>query len=100
MITDAALFSDYEQIFALSPTARRRVVTLLRQWRDAVPRTNRTANLVGELYELLDELQIRTWDLNDPMVVNRLGTLARLSSLLADYESVRRRGAARPRCAR
>ena len=93
-IPDTALFDDYEQIFDLSPAARRRVVTLLRQWRDAVPRTNRTANLVGELYELLDELQIRTWDLNDPMVVNRLGTLARFSSLLADYESVRRR--ARP----
>jgi DNA helicase-2/ATP-dependent DNA helicase PcrA len=93
-IADAALFGDYERIFNLSAVARRRVVTLLRQWRDAVPRTNRTANLVGELYELLDELDIRTWDLTDPMVVNRLGTLARFSSLLVDYESVRRR--ARP----
>ena len=37
---------------------------------------------------------VRSWDLSDPLAVNRLGTLARFSSLLADYESVRRR--ARP----
>ena len=37
---------------------------------------------------------MRSWDLSDPLAVNRLGTLARFSSLLADYESVRRR--ARP----
>ncbi len=49
---------------------------------------------MGELYELLDELAVRTWDLSDTLVVNRLGTLARFTSLLADYESVRRR--ARP----
>ena len=59
-----------------------------------MPRTDRPANLVGEFYELLDELDVRSWDLSDPLTVNRLGTLARFSSLLADYESVRRR--ARP----
>ena len=57
------------------------------------PKT-RTADLVGELYELLDELGVRSWDLTDPLAVNRLGTLARFTALLADYESVRRR--ARP----
>lgn len=64
------------------------------QWKDAVPQTKRRADLVGELYELLDELDVRRWDLADQRHVNRLGTLARFSALLADYESVRRR--ARP----
>ena len=49
---------------------------------------------MAEFYELLDELEVRSWDLSDPLRVNRLGTLARFSSLLVDYESVRRR--ARP----
>ena len=40
------------------------------------------------------ELDVRSWDLSNPLPVNRLGTLARFSALLADYESVRRR--ARP----
>ncbi len=66
----------------------------LRDWKAAVPGTDQTADLVSELYELLDELDVRAWDLLNPLMVNRLGTLARFSSLLADYESVRRR--ARP----
>ena len=45
-------------------------------------------------YELLTVLDVRDWDLSDQLQVNRLGTLARFSALLADYESVRRR--ARP----
>ena len=39
-------------------------------------------------------LGVQAWDLDDPLAVNRLGTLARFTALLADYESVRRR--ARP----
>ncbi|HET8661697.1 MAG TPA: ATP-dependent DNA helicase [Micromonosporaceae bacterium] len=93
-VTDSALFAEYRQVFALSEVDLRRVARLLREWKAAVPLTSRTANVVGELYELLGELGIRTWDLADPIAVNQLGTLARFSSLLADYESVRRR--ARP----
>jgi DNA helicase-2/ATP-dependent DNA helicase PcrA len=93
-VTDTDLFAEYQRVFTLSNSDQRRVVRLLREWKAAVPRTSRTANLVGELYELLGELGIRQWDLSDPMAVSRLGTLARFSSLLVDYESVRRR--ARP----
>ena len=94
LITDDALFGEYQQIFQLSDANRNRVDRFLRQWKAAVPRTDRPANLMAELYELLDELAVRFWELSEPLSVNRLGTLARFSSLLADYESVRRR--ARP----
>ena len=47
-----------------------------------------------KLYGLLEVLVVRQWDPSDPEVVSRLGSLARFSALLADYESVRRR--ARP----
>ncbi|MFG2049624.1 ATP-dependent helicase [Micromonospora sp. NPDC048935] len=93
-VTDADLFDEYERVFNLSGPERRQLVRFLREWRAAVRRTNRTANLVGELYELFLELRVRSWDLTDEMAINRLGTLARFTSLLADYESVRRR--ARP----
>ena len=49
---------------------------------------------MGELYEVLGELGAKNWDLADALVVNRLGTLARFTALLADFETVRRR--ARP----
>lgn len=86
-----ALLGEYERVFALSTPQRHRLAGFLRQWRDAVPLKTRTADLVGELYQLLDELGVRGWDLDDRLSLNRAGTLARFSSLLADYESVRRR---------
>jgi len=93
-ITGEGLLDEYQLVFQLSPRQRKDLRRLLYAWKAAVPREDRTADLVGELYELLAELDVRDWDLTDPMWVNKLGTLARFSSLLADYESVRRR--ARP----
>jgi DNA helicase-2/ATP-dependent DNA helicase PcrA len=94
LIADQALFGEYQRVFELSDSTRNRVMRFLREWKDAVPRTNRRANLMAEFYELLDELHVRSWNLSDPLSVNRLGTLARFSALLVDYESVRLR--ARP----
>jgi len=88
------LLAEYQTAFRLDPAGRNRVRRFLREWRDAVPGKKRSADLVGELYELLAVLDVRTSDLDDPVAVNRLGTLARFTALLADYESVRRR--ARP----
>ncbi|MBX6387874.1 MAG: ATP-dependent helicase [Frankia sp.] len=93
-VTDADLFAEYAQAFQLSADDVDRVARFLVAWKAAVPSDERTANLVGELYDLLGVLNVHAWDLADPMTVNRLGTLARFSALLADYESVRRR--ARP----
>ncbi len=90
-IPDDDLFAEFQRVFELSDPQRRRLKRFLRQWKAAAARTDRTADLVGELYDLLDELDVKRWDLSDPIVVNRIGTLARFSSLLADYESVRRR---------
>lgn len=93
-VDEQALLEEYAQTFDLAVGQRNRLRGVLRSWREAVPKDDRAANLVGELYELVGELGVRSWDVGDPLVVNRLGTLARFSSLLADYESVRRR--ARP----
>ncbi len=93
-ITDSQLLHEYERTFGLDPRRLRQVERYLAEWKRNVPSEKRVANLVGELYNLLDVLDVRSWDLADPIEVNRLGTLARFSSLLADYEAVRRR--ARP----
>lgn len=93
-VEEDALVDEYTAAFGLDRPRRVRLRRLLHEWRDAIPGKNRTADLVGELYTLLDELDVRRWDLDDPRAVNKLGTLARFSALLADYESVRRR--ARP----
>ncbi len=48
-------------------------------------------SLVGEFYELVALLRIAQWDLTDAQQRNRLGTVARFTNVLADYESVTRR---------
>jgi len=93
-VAEDDLLVEYMSTFGLDPAGRNRLRTFLHQWRAAVPGVHRTADLVGELYDLLDVLRVRSWDLTNQLAVNRLGTLARFSALLADYESVRRR--ARP----
>ena len=94
LISEDVLLDEFVDVFSLDRFGRTGVRALLREWRAAVPRKDRSADLVGELYELLEVLSIKTWDPADPLVVNRLGTLARFTALLADYETVRRR--ARP----
>jgi len=93
-ISDNALVGEYRSVFGLSKSAESSLRDFLVDWKSTVPDTDRTADLVGELYGLLEVLAVRKWDASDPETVSRLGSLARFSALLADYESVRRR--ARP----
>lgn len=93
-VDEGDLLDEYQSAFGLDAAGGNRVRRYIEEWRDAVPRKDRRADLVGELYDLFAELDVRSWDLGDPLAVNRLGTLARFTALLADYESVRRR--ARP----
>jgi len=90
-VTEDALLAELQGTFGLDAGERHRLAQFLHQWKAAVPKEDRTADLVGEFYELLDELGVRKWDVTDRIAVNKLGTLARFSALLADYESVRRR---------
>jgi DNA helicase II / ATP-dependent DNA helicase PcrA len=54
-------------------------------------------SLVGEFYELAELLRIAEWDLTDPLQRNRMGTVARFTTVLADYESVTRRSRQDPK---
>jgi len=93
-ITDRQLFADFAHTFDLDRASKATVTKRLRQWKVDVPKSGRTADLIGEYYQILNDLGVADWDLRDEIQVNRVGTLARFSALLADYESVRRR--ARP----
>lgn len=85
------LVADYVRFFTLGPVGRTEIRSALREWKKVVPDEKRTADLVREFYTLLELLDVKRLNLDDPIVANRVGTLARFSNLLADYESVRRR---------
>jgi DNA helicase-2/ATP-dependent DNA helicase PcrA len=88
---DEEVFSEYAALYHLDRAHARAVRDRLIAWKAAVPSDERPVNLVQDFYELLADLGAANWDADDPMTGSRLGTLARCSTILADYEAVRRR---------
>jgi DNA helicase-2/ATP-dependent DNA helicase PcrA len=88
------LVARYADLFELNPAGSAAIRAHLKEWKLRVHDDSKPANLVRELYDLIGKLGVDEWDFTDPVAANRLGTLARCSQLLADYEAARRR--ARP----
>ncbi len=88
------LLSLFGSCFELTGAARAGLRKRLNDWFEAAHDDGATANLVGDYYRLLRALGVAEWNLDDPATAARMGTLARFSQLLADFEHARRR--ARP----
>ncbi len=88
---DDEIFAGYGSLYDLDPGRGTVVRDRLTALKASVPSEDRPVNLVSDFYDLLADLGVAGWDSDDLIVSSRLGTLARCSSILADYESVRRR---------
>lgn len=86
-----SLVHAYARQFRLAANATDEVRRRLAAWKAEVKQPSGPANLIRDFYELLGACGVADWDLSDPVQVARLGSLARCSAILADYESVRRR---------
>lgn len=88
-----ALLDDYREVFALDGSDVQALQIYLTHWQQKMWRQppDFDVSLVGEFYALAELLHIDEWDLNDARQRNRLGTVARFTNVLADYESVTRR---------
>lgn len=85
------LVTELGQAFRLDPDRTAQVAAHLKEMKAEVPDAGSHADLVGGFYGLIAVAGVKDWNLEDPIVVNDLGTLARFSNLLADFEGVRRR---------
>lgn len=87
------LLDDYREAFDLGDDDVRAVEAELLRLQQKMWRTEPdwAASLVADFYVLVGLLHVDEWDLSDPHQRNRLGTLARFTNVLADYESVTRR---------
>lgn len=85
------LLDRYVAVFGLSAAERLALRAHLQTWKSKRDNENWTPSLVGEFYRVTDLLGIRNWDLTDEIQRNRLGTIARFTAVMADYESVTRR---------
>jgi DNA helicase-2/ATP-dependent DNA helicase PcrA len=84
------LVQELEAVFANGEPIRH-LGEYLSGWKRLVKSTSAEVNLVKDFYKLLRELGIHHLDLDVPETSTTLGTLARLSQILADYEHVTRR---------
>lgn len=85
------LLARYRVLYDLDDRRARRVRQRLLAWKESVTDDSGPANLIRDFYALLSDLGVDEWDISDPWLVNRLGTLARCSQVLVDYESTKRR---------
>lgn len=90
-ITTPDLMEDYSSVFGLTKEQAVVLQGHLLRWRQRSQDKDFNVSLVGDFYELLSLLGVSEWDLNSAQQRNRLGTIARFTNVLADYESVTRR---------
>ena len=86
-----ALLDDYRATFDLTDDDVQALWVHLTQWQRKMGETDWDVSLVREFYEVAELVHIDQWDLTDVHQRNRLGTVARFTVVLADYESVTRR---------
>lgn len=84
------LLQDIDTLYAPDAAHRALLVAELPAQRKAGPQAP-DADLVGSFYRIASLLQIDRWDPNDRDQAARLGSLARFTKVLADFENVTRR---------
>ncbi len=94
--TDDEVFDGYRDLYGLDDLQDKHVRERLEALKASVPSEDRPVSLVADFYELLGDLGVVGWNADDLITSSRLGTLARCSSILADYEAVRRRSRPHP----
>lgn len=86
-----ALLADYAAVFGLDRPAVNALRAHLVAWHSRTSQDDFNVSLVGDFYTLTTLLGVSHWDLTDEHQRNRLGTVARFTNVLADYETVTRR---------
>lgn len=87
-VTLERLVDDYAAAFDLPDEARPKLSAHLEGWKEGALASSFNESLVRDFYALMELLDVKKWDLSDEITRNRLGTIARFTTVLADYESV------------
>ncbi|MEI7733322.1 MAG: ATP-dependent DNA helicase [Verrucomicrobiota bacterium] len=89
-VTLDALCTQYYRTFNAGKTIPD-LKEYLTDWQKLVDDKSTQVNLIRDFYRLLRLLKVHEFDLADPADAARMGCLARVSEILADYEHVTRR---------
>ncbi|MGX1591386.1 ATP-dependent helicase [Glutamicibacter sp. NPDC055491] len=87
-VTLEQLLDNYTAAFNLPHAMRQKLSAHLESWKDKALDSKFNESLVRDFYQLNELLGVQHWDVSDDLVRNRLGTIARFTKVLADYEGV------------
>jgi DNA helicase-2/ATP-dependent DNA helicase PcrA len=90
-LTPAAVAAELKDAFR-SEQPVDEIEGLLEDWDSLMRKSKVAANLIDDLYRLLEFLGVDRWNPDDPETLPRMGALARFSTILADFEHSTRRG--------
>ncbi|ORV47625.1 ATP-dependent DNA helicase [Mycolicibacter engbaekii] len=88
VVTLDQLLDDYCAAFNLSRSGRSKLAAYLGKWKAKALASEFNESLVRDFYSLMELLRVKDWDLSDELTRNRLGTIARFTTVLADYEGI------------
>lgn len=97
VLTETELIKEFVAVFRLGNDQKKKLTKALREWKGRVGSDDQSANLLNDIYDILEILDIKAWNLEDPLTASRLGAIARFSILVTDYESVQRRSRPDPK---
>jgi DNA helicase-2/ATP-dependent DNA helicase PcrA len=97
VLNETELIKEFISVFKLGNDQKKKLSKALREWKERVGSDDQSANLLNDIYDILEILDIKAWNLEDPLTVSRLGAIARFSILVTDYESVQRRSRPDPK---
>lgn len=86
-----ALLDLARTVYSLTPQQLKFLEKALLAAKKLVGTDTRDLSLIAVTYSITDVLGIRHWDINNPMYQSRLGTVARFSKFIADYEAMQKR---------
>jgi len=92
LVTLPTLLEAFRQVFGLTSKELKELKRLLRSMYQEVRDADTVADLIRDYYVILRSVSVHNWDLDDLGALARLGVLAQISKLLADYEGFMRRG--------
>ena len=78
-------------VYSLKPSDVKALEKALLDAKDRVGSDTRDLSLIEINYSITEALGIRQWDINNPLYQSRLGTIARFSKFIADYEAMQKR---------
>jgi DNA helicase-2/ATP-dependent DNA helicase PcrA len=96
-LSEASLLLEFSTVFHLQEEQQRNLKKALVSWKRRVSSDKESANMLADVYDILEILDLKSWNFDDPMLLNRLGSIARFSVLLTDYETVQRRSRPDPK---